>query len=183
MGYHFLLQGIFLTQGSNPGLPHCRQMLYRLSHQGSPIWNSTWKLPYLFCHLSSRFGNKFLYSCFYCLCVWVLVTQSCPALCDSMDWSLPGSSVCGISQAKILEWVAITISKGSSQHLLHWQEDSLPLSHQGSLLDTISNYNIRYLREASAICWNPWEGVSFFLTRSIRVSQKRWYLSWSLKNV
>ena len=33
--YHFLLQGIFPTQGSNPGLPHCRQMLYSLSHQGS----------------------------------------------------------------------------------------------------------------------------------------------------
>ena len=32
---HFLLQGIFSTQGSNPGLPHCRQMLYHLSHQGS----------------------------------------------------------------------------------------------------------------------------------------------------
>ena len=31
-----LLQGIFLTQGSNPGLPHCRQILYQLSHQGSP---------------------------------------------------------------------------------------------------------------------------------------------------
>ena len=34
---HFLLQGIFPTQGSNLGLPHCRQTLYRLSHQGSPI--------------------------------------------------------------------------------------------------------------------------------------------------
>ena len=32
MGCHFLLQGIFLTQGSNPGLPHCRQILYHLSH-------------------------------------------------------------------------------------------------------------------------------------------------------
>ena len=32
---HSLLQGIFLTQGSNPGLLHCRQILYRLSHQGS----------------------------------------------------------------------------------------------------------------------------------------------------
>ena len=31
-----LLQGIFPTQGSNPGLPHCRQILYQLSHQGSP---------------------------------------------------------------------------------------------------------------------------------------------------
>ena len=36
VGCHFLLLGTFLTQGSNPGLPHCRQMLYTLSHQGSP---------------------------------------------------------------------------------------------------------------------------------------------------
>ena len=34
MGCHFLLQGIFPTQGSKPGLQHCRQMLYRLSHEG-----------------------------------------------------------------------------------------------------------------------------------------------------
>ena len=33
VGCHFLLQGIFPTQGSNPGLSHCRQTLYRLSHQ------------------------------------------------------------------------------------------------------------------------------------------------------
>ena len=33
---HSLLQGILLTQGLNPGLPHCRQTLYRLSHKGSP---------------------------------------------------------------------------------------------------------------------------------------------------
>ena len=35
VGCHFLLQEIFLTQGLNPGLPHCRQTLYCLSHQGS----------------------------------------------------------------------------------------------------------------------------------------------------
>ena len=41
VGCHFLLQGIFLTQGSNPGLLHCKQTLYHLSHQQSPrseIW-------------------------------------------------------------------------------------------------------------------------------------------------
>ena len=32
-----LLQGIFPTQGSNPGLPHCRRILYQLSHKGSPL--------------------------------------------------------------------------------------------------------------------------------------------------
>ena len=36
MGCHFLLQRIFPTRGSNPGLPHCRQTLHHLSHQGSP---------------------------------------------------------------------------------------------------------------------------------------------------
>ena len=36
VGSHSLLQGIFPTQGLNPGLPHCRQILYHLSHQGSP---------------------------------------------------------------------------------------------------------------------------------------------------
>ena len=35
MGCHFLLQGIFPTQGPNPGLSHCRQTLYHLSYQGS----------------------------------------------------------------------------------------------------------------------------------------------------
>ena len=37
VGCHALLQGIFPTQGSNPGLPHCRQILYHLSHQKSPM--------------------------------------------------------------------------------------------------------------------------------------------------
>ena len=45
----------------------------------------------------------------------VLVTQSCPALCNPMDCRLPGSSIHGISQARVLEWVAIFFSRGSSQ--------------------------------------------------------------------
>ena len=44
----------------------------------------------------------------------VLVAQSCPTLCDPMDCSPPGSSVHGILQARILEWVAISFSRGSS---------------------------------------------------------------------
>ena len=48
------------------------------------------------------------------ICSWfVLVTQSCPTLCDPMDCSPPGSSVHGILQAKMLEWVTIP-SRGSS---------------------------------------------------------------------
>ena len=43
-----------------------------------------------------------------------VAAQSCPSLCDPMDCSLPGSSVRGILQARILEWVAIPFSRGSS---------------------------------------------------------------------
>ena len=42
------------------------------------------------------------------------VTQSCPTLCDPMDCSPPGPTVLGILQARILEWVAISSSRGSS---------------------------------------------------------------------
>ena len=65
--------------------------------------------------------------------------QSCPTLCNPLDCSPPGSSVHGVSQARIQEWVAISSSRGSSQPrdqtciscLLHWQVDSWPLSHPG----------------------------------------------------
>ena len=43
------------------------------------------------------------------------VAQSCPTLCDPMDCSLPGSSVHGIFQTRVLEWGAISFSRGSSQ--------------------------------------------------------------------
>ena len=46
--------------------------------------------------------------------VCVLVSQSCPTLCNPMDCSPPGSSVHGILQVRILEWVTIPLSRGSS---------------------------------------------------------------------
>ena len=48
-----------------------------------------------------------------CVCVCVLVAQLCLTLCDPMDYNSPGSSVHGILQARILEWVAILFSRGS----------------------------------------------------------------------
>ena len=47
--------------------------------------------------------------------VKVFFAQLCPTLCDPMDYSLPGSSVHGILKARILEWVAIPFSRGSSR--------------------------------------------------------------------
>ena len=46
-----------------------------------------------------------------CVCVCVLVAPSCPTLCDPMDSILPGSSVHGISQERMLKWIAITFSR------------------------------------------------------------------------
>ena len=78
-------------------------------------------------------GN-ILRCCGVCMCV-----LSCPvvSLCNPVDYSLPGSSVHGILQARILEWVAIPFSggrgvfqtQGSNPQLLHCQADSLPWSH------------------------------------------------------
>ena len=65
--------------------------------------------------------------------VLCLVTQSCPTLCNSLDYSPPGSSVHGILQARILEWVAIPFSRGSSRtqesvtSLLHCRWILLPI--------------------------------------------------------
>ena len=69
---HFLLQGIFLTQISNPGLPHCKRILYHLRHQGSPIFtqsvaNVTHKIilpfssPQLVLQLINNFHSFLLY--------------------------------------------------------------------------------------------------------------------------
>ena len=42
VGFHAFFQGIFLTQGSNPGLLHGRWILYHLSHQGTPTFYLKW---------------------------------------------------------------------------------------------------------------------------------------------
>ena len=68
------------------------------------------------------------------------VAQLCPALCDFMDCSPPGSSVHGITPVRTLEWAAISSSRGifptqgsnpTLLCLLHWQADSLPSAPPG----------------------------------------------------
>ena len=95
-----LLQGIFPTQGSNPGLPHCRQMLYQLSHKGSSKileW-----VAYPFSRGSSWSRNQMGVSCNAGRLPTELsgnsvqfssVAQSCLTLCDPMNRSTPGLPV------------------------------------------------------------------------------------------
>ena len=74
----------------------------------------------------------------------VLVLHSCPTLCNPMDCSPPGSSVLGILQASIFEWVAISFSRKSSQpghepESPALQADSLPLESPGSVFERLCN--------------------------------------------
>ena len=64
--------------------------------------------------------------------IYVLVSQSCLTLCDPVNCSPPGSSVHGILQARILEWIAIPFSRGSS-----WPRDQIQVSHIGGRFFTI----------------------------------------------
>ena len=74
----------------------------------------------------------------------VLVVQSSPTICDPMDSSPPDSSVHGILQARILEWVAIYFSRGSS-----WPWDWTLVSYIAGWLFTI------WTTRGSLICWSP----------------------------
>ena len=74
-----------------------------------------------------------------CVHVCVLVTPSCPTVCYPVDYNPPGSSVRGVLQARILEWIPISFSRGSSQPrdqtwMSCMQADSLCLSQQGRFL-------------------------------------------------
>ena len=72
--------------------------------------------------------------------VKVLVSQSCPALCDPMDCNTPGSSVHGILQARILEWVAIPFPREFSQ-----PRDQTPVYHNaGKFLMTWATREAEY---------------------------------------
>ena len=82
-----------------------------------------------------------------CILQKVLVTQSCPTLFDPIDYSPPGSSVRGILQARILEWVdspssrGIFPTQGSNLGLLLGKQILYHLSHQGSPHSTKPNHN------------------------------------------
>ena len=85
-------------------------------------------------------------------CVRAKSLQLCSTLCDPMDWSLAGSSVHWILQERILEWVAISYTRGSfwlldQAHVschLHWHQGSLALALPGKTRTTIwlSNFNL-----------------------------------------
>ena len=134
---HFLLQGIFPTQGLNLCLLHWQADSLPLSHLGSSCVSycscrcqvasamsdsegpHRWQ-PIRLCRPWNSPGKNTGVGCHFLLqCTKVKreseVAHSCLTCSDPMDYSLPGSSIHGILQARVLEWVAIAFSKGSSR--------------------------------------------------------------------
>ena len=73
VGSHFLLQGKFLTQGLKPGLLNCRQILYHMSHQGSPLFFL--QIPHISRNRVTDMKNKLRVCCW-----WWSVTKQYPTL-------------------------------------------------------------------------------------------------------
>ena len=95
-------------------------------------WSQDWKRS-VFIPIPKKFNSVQFTS----------VTQSCPTLCNLMGYRLPGSSVHGIFQAIVLEWIAISFSRGSSQprdrtRVSRIVDTLYRLSHQGSEMSVIA---------------------------------------------
>ena len=101
-------------------------------------------LQFIYSSTEGLLGSFQVLSVMTCYCC--LVTKSCLTLCDPMDCSLPGSSVLGILQARILEWVAISSSRGSSPprdrtRISCIGRGTLPLSYVGRLESILGSRN------------------------------------------
>ena len=130
---HSLLHGIFLTQELNLGIPHCREIFYHLSHQGSssrplcsfiflyninhwsgitlyihlfPVLPPLWRIKLCFVQLYAPL--QIWKSASYSMLCYAKSLQSCPTLCHPIDGSPPGFPVPGIL-ARTLEWVSYSI--------------------------------------------------------------------------
>ena len=104
-----------------------------------------WEELYPYC------SCKFIFPCCYS------VTRSCLTLCDSVDCSPPGSSVPGISQAIILEWIAISFTRGPPG-----PRDQISLSYIG----TQTLYH-----------WATREGPEFFPNIDLQI-ETAWFSQW-----
>ena len=106
-----------------PGESHKQRSLVCYSQQDCEESDTTEQLAHTHTHSKHTM---------YTYCFYYAVAKSCATLCDPMHCSLSSSSVHGISQTRILERALISLTQGLNPHLLHWQADSLPLSHQAS---------------------------------------------------
>jgi len=96
------------------GVSQSQTRLKRLSSSSSSSSSSSNQIWTIFLSSSLAWNNSVVHLSLMCRKVKVLVIQSCLTFCDPTVSNPPGSSVHGISPARILEWVAIPFSRGSS---------------------------------------------------------------------
>ena len=124
VGCYALLQGTFPTQGSNPGVPHCKEIIHCLSYQGSPrvlAWGAY--------HFSRDLPNPG-------------IKLGSPALqVDSLPAESPGNPKnTGVGGLSLLWWIFPT--QESNWGLLHCRRILYQLSYQGSLLSLCESCSV-----------------------------------------
>ena len=102
---------------------------------------------------------------FFFLCTLAKLLQSCQTLCDPMDSSWPGSSVHGILQARILEWVAIPSSKGS-----FWPRNRTHISYisciAGGFFTHWTTWEALKTKETIEVFYTKEKHNSYYMSRS-----------------
>ena len=138
-----------------PGSPKCHlaQFMYYVN------WGRGWEKG-LVIFLFVLKKNKLEFSGPWCVCV-ISAAQSCLILCGPMDCSPPGSSVHGISQARIMEWVAISYPRKSS-----WPRDR-------TLVPCVSCIGRQILYH-----WATWESQSMMRPKHMYLKTLHWQLYW-----
>ena len=108
VGSLFLLQGIFLTQGLNRGLVHCRQILYRLRHRGSPVRSN---------YIDRTSDGRAvpvdrLFSARHLLPAALLcgLPLSAPPRLHPLDWTFPGHGVCLLHVCVLLPGMVVALN-------------------------------------------------------------------------
>ena len=180
MGSLSLLQGIFPTQGSNPALPHCRWILYQLSHKGKPKNTGVGSLSLLQWIFLTQELNRGLLHCrqiLYQLSYWgspvqfsrSVVSDSLRPHGPSSPWDSPGQST-GVGSLSLLQGIFPT--QGSNPGLPHCRQTLYPLSHRGSpkvkaaqsclTLCDPEDYTVHGILQARALEWAafPFSGGS-----------------------
>ena len=129
--------------------------------------------------LNFLWSYSILQVCDFCLKVKMLVAQSCPTPWGSMDWGLPGSSVHGILEARILEWIAILFSRGSFP-LRDWTQISCIAGGFFTIWATFIYFlslclNSHFVQRGVLLFWTLYQVKSL-------ISVSLWSVSWVLSS-
>ena len=166
----YLLWEAALSMNASPRHSHvCAHVTFISTSTLTPTWESRELVIVCYSHQ-------------WCACssLCCVVTQSCP-LCNPMDCSPPGSSVHGVSQARIPEWVAISSCRGSSDPETEPMSPAspalaggfLPLSHRGN--SEVKVYVDKYLRWiCNSSLFQRYICVKLHYTLTVNTSLKRW---------